>query len=155
MRTLSLQHPPREIRVAYSASGTLPAAAILRDNQSIVEHKAYWLSAYSIAEASYLICILNSEYIRLKITSKQSKGQGGARDFDNLVWELPIPLYDAGDPLHRQLAALAAECEAVAAGVALTEGAYFTTQRKAIRDALASAGLSARLDAMVSRIPGL
>lgn len=37
----------------------------------------------------------------------------------------------------------------------LTEGAYFTTQRRAIRDALEEAGLMKRLDALVGRIPGL
>ena len=85
----------------------------------------------------------------------QPKGQGGGRDFDNLMWELPIPEYDGRDPLHRDLADLAAECERVAAAVELPEGAYFTQQRKRIRDALAAAGLSARLDALVARLPGL
>jgi len=85
----------------------------------------------------------------------QSKGQGGARDFDNLIWELPIPEFSPRDPLHLELAALAVECEAVAAAVPLTEGAYFTTHRRAIRDALEAAGLMQRLDAMVARIPGL
>ncbi len=85
----------------------------------------------------------------------QPKGQGGARHFDNLMWELPIPEYDSRDPLHRDLATLAAEAERLAATVPLAEAADFTTHRRAIRHALAAAGLAARLDALVARLPGL
>ena len=42
-----------------------------------------------------------------------------------------------------------------AAAVPLREGAYFITQRRAIRDALAAAGIAARIDAVVARLPGL
>jgi hypothetical protein len=38
---LSAQQPISKLRVAYSASGTIPAAAILRDQMAIVEHKLY------------------------------------------------------------------------------------------------------------------
>ena len=38
----------------------------------------------------------------------QTRGQGGARHFDDLVWELPIPEYDPRNALHRDLAAAAA-----------------------------------------------
>ncbi len=82
----------------------------------------------------------------------QSKGQGGARDFDKLIWELPIPLYDSRAPTHRALAALAARCETAAAAVPLAEGAHFTAQRRAIRDALAEAGLMRELDAAVAAV---
>jgi len=120
-----------------------------------VEHKAYWGAARSLPEARYLSALLNCEYLRLQIAQKQSKGQGGARDFDNLIWELPIPEFSPRDPLHLQLAALAEKCEAVAAATPLDEAAYFTTNRKKIRDALEAAGLMARLDALVGQIPGL
>lgn len=98
--------------------------------------------------------MLNADALRLKIAAMQPKGQGGARDFDNLIWELPIPAYDARDARHRALAELAAECERVAAAVALKGGAHFTAHRRAIRDALAAAGLSARLDAAALALLG-
>lgn len=85
----------------------------------------------------------------------QPRGQGGARHLDTLIWELPIPEYDARNPLHRDLAMRAVEAERVAAAVPLREGAYFITQRRAIRDALAAAGIAARIDAVVARLPGL
>jgi hypothetical protein len=39
---LSAQFPIPPYRVVYAASGTNPAAALLRDNRTIVEHKLYW-----------------------------------------------------------------------------------------------------------------
>ena len=154
-RGILQQFPLGAIRVAYAKAGTLFASAILQDANAVVDHKAYWATARSLEEARYLIAILNCDALRVRIAAMQSKGQGGARDFDNLIWELPIPEFSARDPLHQALAALTLECEAVAAAVPLVEGAYFTTQRRAIRDALETAGLMKRLDAAVARIPGL
>jgi hypothetical protein len=155
LRKLSQQFPPKEIRVAYAKAGTLFAAVAVRDPTAVIDHKAYWATARNPSEARYLTAILNCNYLRQKIAAKQSKGQGGARDFDNLIWELPIPDFDPRDPLHLDLAALAEDAERAAAAVELTEGAYFTTHRRAIRDALDAAGISARLDALVARLPGL
>ncbi|PZW45650.1 N-6 DNA methylase [Humitalea rosea] len=155
MRKLTAQVPTPPLRVAYAASGLLPAAAVVDDATTVVEHACYWTSARSIGEARYLCALLNNERIRVLVEPMQPKGQGGARHFDNLMWELPIPDYDPRDPLHIALAGLAEEAERIAAAVALVPGAYFTTQRRAIRDALTAAGLSARLDAAVAAIPGL
>ncbi len=155
LRKLSQQFPINPTRIAYAKAGTLLAACIVEDAKAVIDHKAYWTAARSVGEARYLTAILNCDALRLRIADKQSKGQGGARDFDNLMWELPIPEYDARDPLHRDLAALAAEAEQVAAAVPLTEGAYFTTHRKAIRAALEASGVSRRIDALIARIPGL
>jgi hypothetical protein len=82
----------------------------------------------------------------------QPKGQGGARHFDNLIWELKIPEYDRKVNLHRELAAAAVEAEGIAGTVALDEVDYFTTQRKAIRMALAASGIARRIDALVERL---
>jgi hypothetical protein len=155
LRKLSQQFPPRDLRVGYAKAGSLFAAAIILQSEAIIDHMAYWTTARSVDEARYLLAILNCEALRLRIEDMQPKGQGGARHFDNLMWELPIPEFDARDPLHQSLAALAVECEAVAAAVQLDASAYFTQQRKAIREALAAAGLSARLDALVAELPGL
>ncbi|MBY0330237.1 MAG: hypothetical protein K2X49_06160 [Acetobacteraceae bacterium] len=120
-----------------------------------IDHMACWAPARSRVEALFLAAILDSGRLRLRMEAMQPRGQGGARHFDNLMWELPIPEYDARDPLHRDLAALAAEAERVAAAVPLREGACFTTQRRAIREALAATGIAARIDAAVARLPGL
>jgi hypothetical protein len=151
-RTLSGQFPLAPLRVAYAKAGTLLCAAKISDPEFVVDHMAYWAPARSDVEARYLCTILNSETVRIRIEPMQAKGQGGARHFDNLVWELPIPEYNPKDPLHRDLAAVAAKAERLAASVPLTEGAYFTTQRTAIRRALAESGLAARMDALVAQL---
>ena len=40
--SLAIQMPPASVRVVYAASGTQPAAAVLRDPGGVVEHKLYW-----------------------------------------------------------------------------------------------------------------
>jgi hypothetical protein len=68
------------------------------------------------------------------------------------VWELPIPEFDSRHPLHRQLCDATVEAERVADLVELRQGAYFTTRRRAIRDALAENGIAAVIDALVTRL---
>jgi hypothetical protein len=87
-----------------------------------------------------------------KITDLQSHGQRDKRDFDNLVWTLPIPEYDEAEPLHRDLAAAAARAEAVAAAVPLTDTQHFTAKRRAIRAALAQDGVAAEIEALVDAL---
>jgi hypothetical protein len=82
----------------------------------------------------------------------QPKGQGGARHFDNLVWELPIPEYRRTDALHRELESAAATAELVASTVTLSDTAHFTRQRRAIRDALIGDGIAGTIDKLVARL---
>jgi hypothetical protein len=117
-----------------------------------VDHKAYWAPVRNIGEGRYLSAVLNSETARERIAPMQSKGQGGARDFDNLIWELPIPEFDRRNALHTEIANAGEAAERVAAKVPLTEGAHFTRQRRAIRDALAASGIGATIDSLVTRL---
>jgi hypothetical protein len=152
MRKLSAQLPVSPTRVVHATAGTLLAACIVTDASILVDHMPYWASARSMGEARYLIAVLNSETVRLRIEPMQAKGQGGARHFDNLVWELRIPEYERGNALHRELEAAAKAAEAVASTVQLSETAHFTRQRRAIRDALIGDGIAGKMDAMVARL---
>jgi hypothetical protein len=152
MRKLSGQLPVPNIRVVYAASGILPAAAIIQDTRAIIEHSAYWASARSIGEAQYLCAVLNSEESRVRLHHMQPKGQGGARHFDNLVWELSIPEYRRTEPLHRALQEAAVRAEGVANNVALDDTAHFTRRRRAIRDALLVDGVAGLIDRLVARL---
>ena len=152
LRKLTSQFPIVELRVAYNKSGTMISAAVITEPRLVIDSQAYWASARSAAEAHYLVGILNADTCRERIADKQSKGQGGARHFDNLIWELPLPEYDGRNELHQRIVAVAAECEAMAASQKLDASAYFTTQRRVIRDALAEAGLMRRLDALVAEL---
>jgi hypothetical protein len=64
------------------------------------------------------------------------------------MFTLPIPCFNAGTEIHSDLAG--AEAEIVAAKVELPDDIYFTTARSRVRDALAAAGISQRIDALVA-----
>ena len=129
-RGLASQLPAPKLRVIYSASGTLMAAAVLADDVAAIEHKLYWAPVRSLAEAHYLIAVLNSEAARRRVASLQSRGQWGARDFDKVMWTLPITEFDPANPLHTALAAAGHHAQTIAAQVPLKEGVYFTTARR-------------------------
>ncbi len=136
MSGLSAHAGQPTIRVLYTKAGTRLSAVAIAANDALIDHMAYWAPARSPKEAGYLVAIINSAAVLAKVTDLQPHGQRDKRDFDNLVWTLPIPEYDAADPLHRDLAAAASRAEAVAAAVPLAEG-HFTQKRRAIRAALA------------------
>lgn len=149
---LGAQFPISSLRVVYAKAGTQPTACIVRDQGAIIENLLYWTTPASEQEGSYLAAILNSETTRFRAEHFQARGQWGARHFDKVMFNLPIPRFDAAQPLHADLAAAAAEAEALAAAVALPEGVKFQRARKLVRDALADAGLSARIDGLVARL---
>ena len=151
---LQSQFPVQKLRVVFAASGTQPAACILEDDRAIVEHKLYWAAPATLDEARYLVAILNSETARGRAAGYQSRGQFGARDFDKVVFNLPIPRFSAKLKLHRDLAAAAAVAEGVAAAVALPEGVKFQQARKRVRAALVAAGIAKRIDTLVATLLG-
>jgi hypothetical protein len=150
---LSAQMPPPPIRVVYGASGTLPAAAILRDPRAVVEHKLYW-TATGEDEARYLEAILNSETARSRVAGRQSRGQWGARDFDKLMLDLPIPKFDPSAPLHAELVAAAIRAESIAAALPLPGGPGFIRARYVVRQALSGDGVAVRIDELVGELLG-
>lgn len=150
---LKSQFPISPLRVVYAASGVKPCAAILHDDtRSIVEHALYWTQTKSIHEARYLTAILNSEAARQKIESMQNEGQFGARHFDKVMFNLPIPRFSRRSTLHREIADAGMEAEEIAADVALRPGQGFQAVRRLIREELQRSGISARIDVLVIRL---
>jgi hypothetical protein len=148
---LGAQFPMLPPRVVYTKAGMLPAACLVRD-QSVIDHKLYWSAPASDNEGYYLISVLNCETVRKRTESLQSRGQWGARDFDKVVFTLPIPRFDETVPLHAELAAIGWDAENLAASVALPEGVKFQRARKLVRDALTGAGIATRIDDLVARL---
>lgn len=103
-------------------------------------------------EGGYLAAILNSEESRKRIHDQQARGQWGARHFHKVIFNLPIPRYEAKQTLHRDVAEAGAAAERVAASVDIPDGMYFQTARRRIREALKSDGVSDRIDALVARL---
>ncbi len=152
MHKLSCQAGQGGARILYTKAGTRLSAARISASDALVDHKAYWALARSADEAAYLIAVVNSAAVLDKVTDLQPHGQRDKRDFDNLVWTLPIPEYDEADPLHRDLAAAASHAEQVAAAVEVGESQHFTARRRAIRAALAADGVAAEIEAMVDAL---
>jgi len=120
-----------------------PAACLLHDATYAIDHKLYWSAPATEREARYLTALLNSETARQRGESLQSRGQWGARDFDKVMFNLPIPRFDATDPLHNAIAEAAREAETIAASVPLPENIKFQRARGLIRAALTEAGVAA------------
>ena len=149
---LTIQLPIAAFRIVYAASGTLPVACLVRDIAAVIEHILYWSAPTSEAEGRYLCAIPNSETARARAEKYQSRGQFGARHFDKVIFNLPIPAFDAKNRLHRDLATAAAKAETAAVAVALTEDTKFQRARRLIRDTLTEAGIAATIDRLVDRL---
>ena len=98
---LEWRHEPgdRQIRVVYGGWGA-PTAALLRDDDAIVDYKLFWIACKDTMEAHYLLAVINSDALYELVTPLMSKGQFGARDLQKHLWKLPIPEFDPKKPLH-------------------------------------------------------
>jgi len=151
---LSAQFPIAPLRVMFAASGTLPAAAVVRNTDAVAEHKLYWAPVETVGEANYLAAILNSETARERVQHLQSRGQWGARDFDKVMLTLPIPRFDRSVAVHAALATAGARAERLAAAVELAEGVKFVRARQHIRAALEVDGIAGEIDSLVADLLG-
>jgi hypothetical protein len=149
---LAAQCPVKTIRVVYAKAGTLPAACVLRDQRGIIDHMLYWMTPATETEAYYLTAIFNSETTRARIEQYQSRGQWGARHFDKVVFNLPIPHFDPQDRRYIALAEAAAEAEKIAVRVKLPEGIRFQNARAVVRTALAEAKVAPRIDVLATEL---
>ena len=104
---------PRPVRVGYTKSGK-PTAAILKENETVVDHLLFWVTRTSVQEGHYLLGIINSSLLYELVKPLMSKGQFGARDLHKHLWKLPIPEFDSDEPLH---AAISDAGQAAAEGV--------------------------------------
>lgn len=149
---LGAQFPLAPLRVVYAKAGTNAAACIIRDAANVIDHMLYWAAMQNETEGQFLTAVFNSEAVRSRVETFQAKGQWGARHFDKVMFNLPIPRFDANNALHRQIADAAREAEKIAAAVPLPENVKFQRARGLIRKALADTGLAQKIDALVARL---
>lgn len=152
LQKLTAQAARSAIRILYTKAGTRLSACWLEDDDVIVDHKAYWAAANSLEEAAYVTAVLNTSIVLDRVRDLQPVGQRDPRDFDNLVWTLPIPEFDANDVVHADLAAAALHAADVAALVDLPDDAHFTTKRRLIRQALESDGVAETIERLVDAL---
>jgi hypothetical protein len=149
---LGAQFPLTPLRVGYTKAGTNAAACVIRDTMQVIDHMLYWAAVQDEQEASFLAALFNSETTRLRVASLQSRGQWGARHFDKVMFNLPIPRFSPSNPLHNAIAEAAREAETIATSVALPENIKFQRARGLIRAALTEAGVAQKIDALVARL---
>jgi hypothetical protein len=99
----------------------------------------YWSAPVTEKEARCLTALLNSKTARQRGESLQSRGH--ARDFDKVMFNLPIPRFDTADSLHNAIAGAARAAEVIAASVPLPENIKFQRARGLVRAALTGPAL--------------
>ena len=104
----------RSVRVMYSEAGQ-PTAAIVIDDDTIVDTTCYWIPCKDMNEANYLLSIINSDTLYDAVQPLMPKGQFGARHVHKHLWKLPIPEFDAANTLHARVSEAGAQAAAGAA----------------------------------------
>ena len=132
----------------YTKAGSILTAAVLEDPTAVIDHKLYWASVDTAAEAHYLAAILNSEAILERVRPLQTVGLFGPRDFDKHIFDVPIPVYDSRKDLHLKLSQLGRRASEVADTVDLTD-TKFQAARKRVRSTLAEDGVWDEIEAAV------
>ena len=94
----------RPIRVVYTKSGQ-PTAALVDDNQAVIDFNLYWITCKEVQEAYYLLAIINSDTLADAVNQYTTPNWAGrTRDLHKHLWKLPIPEFDAGDFKHQAVA---------------------------------------------------
>jgi hypothetical protein len=148
---LSAQFPTQEQRIVYTKSGMHVAAARLNDPRSIIDHTLYWATAASEPEALYLCAILNSVILTALVRPLMAYGKD-ERHVDKHLWKLPIPLFDAANPLHGRLAVLGGRMEEEVATLAVDGGKHFAAARRKIREHLETSTVGRQIEEAVEEL---
>jgi SAM-dependent methyltransferase len=150
-KTLEQQFPIQSIRIVYNKSGMHLVAARVSDHRAVIDHKLYWATAASSAEALYLCAVLNAAKFTELVRPFMSYGKD-ERDFDKNIWQLPVPLYDPANDIHIRLSARGAELEAAIAGFDVKPGRHFAAVRRDIREFIAGSEAGQDVEALVEEL---
>jgi hypothetical protein len=148
---LRQQFPIQPERIVYNKSGMHLVAARLNDRRAVIENSLYWATAASTAEAQYLCAILNSVTFTELVRPFMSYGKD-ERHFDKHIWQLPVPLYDPTDDLHRRLSARGGELEAAIGNLEFDPGRHFAAVRRDIRAFIAESEAGRDVEALVEEL---
>jgi hypothetical protein len=143
-RGLTSQSPRYRHLVLYNSNGTNVSATHVDTSMLqlpfIVDHTLYRITVSDASEAIYLAAVLNSEIVNEAIKPFQSTGLLGERHVHKKVLDVPIPLFDSNNPLHRRLSELGQEAHRQAQAAVSDDhfpaDTSLARQRAYIRDAL-------------------
>ena len=147
---LSTQLPLRIRRthlVIYPASGDVMRAAYVPNGMAVIDSGIYRRAMSTVAEARYLVAILNASTLEEAFRAARTSG----RDFHRNPWRaIPIPSWDANNPIHKKLAALTLQAEKTVRTMGLPTNQKAASKR--IREQLEKDGISAEIDALVRKV---
>jgi SAM-dependent methyltransferase len=146
---LTKQLPTPPLRVVYNKSGMHICAAKLTNPKAVVTHGLYWAPVASEEEADYLCAVLNAP-VTTELTRPLMSYGKDERDIHRHVWELPIPAFDADNPIHCRLSDLGAEAEKIVAEQQIDESVHFAAVRRHVRDALMETHQGQEIDSLVT-----
>ena len=110
----------RSVRVVYGGWGA-PTAALLHDDDAIIDYKLFWVTCKDTMEAHYLLAIINSDTLATAVNQYTTPNwAGNTRDLQKHLWKLPIPEFDPSQELHATIAT-AGSAAAVGVQVKLAE----------------------------------
>ena len=147
----------RPIRIVYTSSGE-PTAALLNDDNALVENVLYWIACRNIQEAHYLLAIINSATLHESVKPLMPKGQFGPRHLHKHLWKLPIPEFDAGNILHvtvsdaGRMAAEGVACELERVREEHGDDVGMHVARSELRKWLRSSKTGKRVEAVVGKL---
>jgi N-6 DNA Methylase len=131
--TLSKQLPIPALRVVYNRAGMHLAAAKISDRRALIANGLYWAAVNSVEEADYLCAVINAPVTTELVRPFMSYGKD-ERDIHKHIWEVPIPLFNANDAVHKRLAQLGKIAEGIAAEFELDSTVHFAASRRHIRE---------------------
>ncbi len=111
---LTEQNLNKRFAVLYSASAKDANAFVFEqgilDLDYIVDKAAYVFYTDDELEAHYLTAFLNANSANDLMKPFQSRGLFGARDVSKKILDVPLPQFNAANPVHAQLAELSQAC---------------------------------------------
>jgi hypothetical protein len=133
---LTKQLPVPPFRIVYNTSGMHICCAKLRDRKAIVNSDLYWAPMNSEEETDFICAILNAPITTELARPMMSYGKD-ERHIHKHVWELPIPVFEHSNQIHRRISQLGAHAEKLVATYESEEGlVHFAAIRRHIRDAV-------------------
>ncbi len=148
---LEQQFPIQPERIVYNNSGMHLVASRINDHRVVVENTLWWATAASSVEALYLCAILNSATFTELVRPFMSYGKD-ERHFSKHIWQLPVPLFDPNDDLHRRLSERGAELEAAIGALELDPTRFFSAVRRDIRRFIAESEAGQDVEALVAEL---
>ena len=136
-----------EYMVVYPASGDIMRAACIKFGTAVMDSKVYWRRMESCSEAHYLVAVLNAPCLEKAFRDARTSG----RDFHKSPWKnVPIPTYDEGSNVHRELSEWGKIAEETVKEMMLPAGQRAASNR--IRKRLAEDGTFSELNKLVKEI---